>query len=250
MRPNMRVRARALLSGLAAVAVMGFGPVPAQAAGRCPSLTASSVEVIRLQSTLGCGKALRAAAVTAVREGFVDANGYYCRWGQGGTRSVIVKGRTYFAGFCRRGSRQSSFLGRELPGRRCDPFTLTDLNGDAVRISDLRVVQTSCAAAGRVARSFHSQTIGSSGATLAVGFGCAYGARGTVTCGSGADGKGPKRISWKPTTQTRWQGRPHSRLPRRCKTCASNGGSYEIRSHEFKWPTISGWASSPRGVAS
>lgn len=174
----------------------------AQTPGRCASITTPAVEVIRLQSVLGCGRALRSAVVRAVREGFVSRDGYYCRWGQGGTRPIVVAGRTYSGGFCHRRGREASFLGRERTGARCKAVTVTDVNGDTVRISDLRVVQTTCVVAAGLARSFHAQIIGSSGATVAAGYGCGYGSGGAVTCRSGADGKGSKRVAWKSVTLT------------------------------------------------
>lgn len=188
-----------LLAVVAAASVaVPSAALAAQAPGRCASITTPAVEVIRLQSVLGCGSALRSAVVRAVREGFVGRDGYYCRWGQGGTRPIVVAGRTYFGGFCYRRGREASFLGRERTGARCKPVTVTDVNGDTLRISDLRVVQTTCAVAAGVARSFHGQIIGSSGAAVAAGYGCGYSSGGAVTCRSGADGTGSKRVAWKP----------------------------------------------------
>lgn len=86
----------------------------------------------------------------------------------------------------------------------CKALTIDDPAGVQLRISNLRVSGVSCQRARKVIRSFHSQTIGSSGGTYAAGYGCAYVGRGSVdgagakvSCGSGPSGTGPRRISWR-----------------------------------------------------
>ena len=72
------------------------------------------MRVIRLQRTLGCAIGLRLAARTVRAGGYLKAGGYYCRWGQGGTRPIRVNGRIYYGGFCYRSSdgREAQFLAR------------------------------------------------------------------------------------------------------------------------------------------
>lgn len=80
--------------------------------------------------------------------------------------------------------------------RSCPAFTTDDQGGHAVRLSNVETRGTTCAQARRVARSFYGQTIGSSGATYAAGFGCVYHGSSRVRCGSGVNGRGPRKIRW------------------------------------------------------
>lgn len=81
--------------------------------------------------------------------------------------------------------------------RSCSTFSVESHAGDSVRISNVRVRGTTCSQAKRVARSFYGQTIGSSGATSAAGYGCAYHGSNQVRCGAGADGRGARKIRWR-----------------------------------------------------
>lgn len=81
--------------------------------------------------------------------------------------------------------------------RSCESFSTDSVSGDPVRVTEVRVRGTSCRQARRVARGFYGQTIGSSGAGYAAGFGCAYSGASRVRCGSGAEGRGPKKVRWR-----------------------------------------------------
>lgn len=72
------------------------------------------MRVIRLQRTLGCTTGLRLAARTVSAGGYLKAGGYYCPWGQGGTRPIRVSSHIYYGGFCYRSSddREAQFLAR------------------------------------------------------------------------------------------------------------------------------------------
>lgn len=82
----------------------------------------------------------------------------------------------------------------------CSSFTVVSYSGDRYDILDLEEREASCSQAGAVVRSFHSQVIGSSGATVAEGFGCAYEGNGDrVLCKSfdGSSYNGPIQIRWR-----------------------------------------------------
>lgn len=81
--------------------------------------------------------------------------------------------------------------------RSCGSFSTEHVSGKRVRVTQVRVRGTSCVQARRVARGFYDQIIGSSGAGYAAGFGCVYTGGSRVRCGSGADGRGPKKIRWR-----------------------------------------------------
>ena len=81
----------------------------------CPDINRTQVEVIRLERKLGCHKGGKLAVRTVKKDGFLQTERYYCRWGQGGTQPVHVNGRTYFGGFCfdSRTEKEAAFLGRQ-----------------------------------------------------------------------------------------------------------------------------------------
>src|SRR5688572_25877911 len=56
----------------------------------------------------------------------------------------------------------------------CGAFTTTNPAGQPVRPRRIRTKATGCAQARRVIRDFYSQLLGSSGATIALGFQCGY----------------------------------------------------------------------------
>jgi hypothetical protein len=82
-------------------------PIP-----HCPPATVQGVRIIGLQRTLGCATGLRLAATVANRDGYFKNAYYYCRAGQGGTKSIRIRGDVYTPGFCYRVSdeREASFL--------------------------------------------------------------------------------------------------------------------------------------------
>lgn len=108
------VAARLTLTAVLALLVLA---APASAASKhCKRLQSGGAEVIRLERSLGCGVAIRRAVLAVIRDdGYYRRGNLYCRWGQGGTRPVRVKGKTYYGGFCmdRRTEEEVSFLGRK-----------------------------------------------------------------------------------------------------------------------------------------
>jgi hypothetical protein len=102
---------------LAAPAVAGPAPGARSAMRFCPDVTRHGVEVIKMQRALGCRQGPRLAARTVNdRNGVLDTERYYCRWGQGGTDPVTIQGHTYNYGFCFEvdSERQAYFLARRL----------------------------------------------------------------------------------------------------------------------------------------
>jgi hypothetical protein len=93
-------------------------PATPSARGRyCAPIRDLRAEVIRLSSDLGCGAVRRLALKTAESSlGYYKSRSWYCRWGQGGTRPIRVKGHVYYAGFCDSvpSFRGATFLGRRL----------------------------------------------------------------------------------------------------------------------------------------
>jgi hypothetical protein len=100
------------------------------------------------------------------------------------------------------------------------------------RIASLEATETSCAAAEAVVRSFYSQEIGSSGATVAEGLGCAYGSNGrTVECrsssGSGYDG--PVGVRWEEDAPAAARAQVDSCRPFTISKGRSQGDLYALR---------------------
>ncbi|HSZ69269.1 MAG TPA: hypothetical protein VK756_02795 [Solirubrobacteraceae bacterium] len=102
-----------LLAGACAPSVRAS----AEDVGRCPTARTTDAEVIHFSAELGCGTARRVALETvASADGYYKSDGWYCRWGEGGTRPLRVGAHTYSGGFCYRAStrREATFLGRRL----------------------------------------------------------------------------------------------------------------------------------------
>jgi hypothetical protein len=86
--------------------------------------------------------------------------------------------------------------------RSCKSFMVVSYSGERYDILDFQVREASCAQARAVVQSFHSQVIGSSGATVAEDLGCSYIAGGDqVLCKSlsGNSYDGPVRVRWRPS---------------------------------------------------
>jgi hypothetical protein len=110
-------RAAVLLAtalGVVAVAGPAVAPPAATAASTCAKAKPKGAEVIRLGRGLGCAKGAQLAGRTVRGDGYYQDSRYACRWGQGGTRTVVVGGRKYVPGSCFRKSdeREVEFLAR------------------------------------------------------------------------------------------------------------------------------------------
>lgn len=93
----------------------------------------------------------------------------------------------------------SHALARADAWQGCGSPTVTSAAGAKYRIAPLEATGTDCAEAEAVVRGFYSQTIGSSGATVAEGLGCAYESDGaSVLCrsSSGSAYDGPVGVRW------------------------------------------------------
>jgi hypothetical protein len=93
---------------------------PSARGSYCAKIRDSHAEVIRLSQALGCGAVRKLALKTTESSlGYYRSRHWYCRWGQGGTRPIRVRGRVYYGGFCDSvpGFREATFLGRRLSGR-------------------------------------------------------------------------------------------------------------------------------------
>lgn len=83
---------------------LALAPSAGARTATCAPFAQGSIRVVRLERSFGCGRAMRARVVATVRAGgYLRRNGWYCRWGQGGTRPVRVRGLVYYAGYCSRG---------------------------------------------------------------------------------------------------------------------------------------------------
>jgi len=83
--------------------------------------------------------------------------------------------------------------------RACSSLTVTGYSGARYRISAVRVRSVACRRARSVIHDFYSQVIGSSGATVALGFGCVYRIGSRVNCRSrsGSTYDGSRQLSWR-----------------------------------------------------
>ena len=103
---------------------------------------------------------------------------------------------TCFAGAASAGSHAGT-----ASARNCRSFNISKSWG-TISVVAIRVSRTSCSKARRVVRNFYSQTIGSSGATVALNYGCHYGRVGhRVTC-SPWRGRQKSAIAWVESLQT------------------------------------------------
>lgn len=113
----------------------------------------------------------------------------------------------------------------------CGSRTVASAAGTEYRIAPLEATGTDCAAAEAVARSFYSQTIGSSGATVAGGLGCAYESGGaSVLCrsSSGSAYDGPVGVRWSEHPTAPRQGRVASCGPFTVAAGRSSLGPYRL----------------------
>jgi hypothetical protein len=110
------IRLAALIAIVVAPA-LALPAAPSAHTAYCVPTRNSHAEVIHMSVDLGCGVARQLALKTAgTSTGYYKSRGWYCRWGQGGTRPVRVNGRIYYGGFCysARSRREATFLGRRL----------------------------------------------------------------------------------------------------------------------------------------
>jgi hypothetical protein len=130
-----------LLLALLAVAVW---PATARASD-CPDETVRGVRILDLTDALGCDAGADLAARTVRHDGFLQTGGFYCRWGQGGTRPVKRRGKTFYAGFCFDDDTQAeaNFLARP-PLKTCE--------GGREELFDLRARYLDCRTARRTYR--------------------------------------------------------------------------------------------------
>jgi hypothetical protein len=72
------------------------------------------VRVVKLERLFGCKTGLRLAVATVNGDGYYSEGDLYCRWGQGGTRTIRVGGVEYIPGFCTHSGdeREATFLAR------------------------------------------------------------------------------------------------------------------------------------------
>ena len=82
---------------------------------------------------------------------------------------------------CFAGAASADSLAGTASARNCQSFKISKFWG-TIRVYSMRVNRTSCPRARRVVRNFYSQTIGSSGATIALNYGCRYWPDERVTC--------------------------------------------------------------------
>jgi hypothetical protein len=139
----MRLRL-ALSGGLAAAAIAATLPTTARAA-ECPAVTVRGVRILDLTDEHGCDKGADLASRTVRKRGYLQTDAFYCRWGQGGTRPIRRRGRTFYAGFCfnKQTEVEATFLARP-------PLSVCD--GDRSDGDDLRARYIACATARRVYR--------------------------------------------------------------------------------------------------
>ena len=107
-------------------------PGAPSARGRCCApVRDTRAEVVHLSPALGCGTVrVLALKTTANALGYYRSRGWYCRWGQGGTRPIRVNRRVYFTGFC---YRVPSFRGAAFLGRRLEAAAASARGGGAAQ---------------------------------------------------------------------------------------------------------------------
>jgi hypothetical protein len=113
--PRLACLGLALLAMSAIAISLTFNADTATAAQRyCKPRTKDGVRVIRLQRVFGCKTGVRLVAAVVNGGGYYEDIRYYCRYGQGGTRPIRVRGHTYYGGLCYRedDKREASFLAR------------------------------------------------------------------------------------------------------------------------------------------
>jgi hypothetical protein len=117
----------AVLALVAACAITGVAASPARAAS-CPASSIDGVRILELEDGLGCAQGAELASYTVLDGGYYEDDVHYCRWGQGGTRPIERRGRTFYAGFCidKTTEVEATFLARP-PLKTCRDRSLDDL---------------------------------------------------------------------------------------------------------------------------